>query len=151
MTDSEFEDMMLSQYSNQASEDISTLPYYIKNIMCVLLAHYPIGNGGFRFLFEINLAGNVSYVDIVEGFRAVGLTEVADQMEIVLNLFPDSVPHADMILRDEFLRTHFDSEDEDGNPNPSYSSVVENAERIYYGTFKRVPSILHQHYKSNRA
>lgn len=149
MNADEFTDWILDKYSNEANEDVEQLPFYVKHIMCVLLVHYPIGNGGFRFLFEMNLSGNVSYKMVVHSFKEVGLLDVAEQFQKVIDLFPGSEPHEDMKEREVFLTSYFECEDEDGNKNTSYSGVVEYAESIYFEKFNLIPNLLFQYYQNH--
>ena len=141
-----FVDYILDKYATTAEEDINLLPKNIKPIMAVLLAHFPIGNGGYRFFFERPLSGKASYEDIKNGYLAVGLPEAAQHFESVLSLFPKQLPPINEIELDRLLCLYFESEDEFGNAISTYSQVVEEAENYYFDIFDSVPNILQKYY-----
>ena len=144
-----FEDWLFEKYADDANADINLVPEPAKTVMSIYLAHYLIGNGGYRYFFENNLSGNTTYKMILESCKRVGLSHLAESFEKVLNLFPDSQPHEDLTEREKFLSKYFEVEDKDGNPVSTYSPVVEEAERLYFNEYKNIPEAIRLYFEEN--
>lgn len=143
----DFQDWLLSKYSDDAETDITSVPEPARTLMCVYLAHFPIGNGGYRFLFENDLSGDVSYQMVVESYRKVGLVEIAESIDELLGLFPGSTPQKSLEEREKVLEKYFEEEDEDGELIESFSPLVGKAETLYYKEYENIPRVLQNYYE----
>ncbi len=149
MTKVNFIDLLYEKYSKDAEKSIHLLPENIQYIMCVLLVHYPICNGGFRHLFECNLSGNVDYALVIKSFNKVGLSHIAQSFKKVLSLFPNNMPPGNMEEREEYLMKFFQDQGEDDNFIDTYSPIVEEAEQLYFNKAEQTIKALEQFYESH--
>ena len=62
-----------------------------------------IGNGGFRYFFEMNFPNDPDYSLFADAFRRVGLPDIAERFACLIGLFPFAAPHASPELRQRFL------------------------------------------------
>lgn len=147
----DLESQLFEKYAELANLSIFNVPEPERTLMLVYLAKYPLSNGGYRYLFERDLAGNVTHGMIIDAFGKIGMTDLAQSYKKVMTLFPHSVIPEDINQREIYLCKYFDEDLEDGDDNPSFSPLVEDAERIYFDVCQDIPSILEMYYKQKIA
>lgn len=68
-----------------------TIP--VQTVAVVATAQGIIDNGGFRYFFGGDFPNNPSYSIFIDGYKRIGATHIADQLEKAINLFPFQTPH----------------------------------------------------------
>jgi Domain of unknown function (DUF4375) len=125
-----------TQKYEQAETPIAEVPEPERTIISVLAAFYPILNGGFRFLFEMDMVCGVRADMLAAAYKRVGLTEHSGGISRVVSVFSDSIPHKNPDEREAFLSKYFEIEDEDGNTNEYYLDFIDEIECSFYGEGK---------------
>lgn len=152
MEDDDFLELILDKYADDANRDINTIPAAYRPIMCVLIAHYPILNGGYRFLFENDFTGNLELSEVIESYEKIGFNDISSSIKGLLHLFPENCLPKNIDKRDSYLTKYFDEEIYDEQnyseiPNRSYSTLVGEAESLYYRQKNNIVQSLRAQYE----
>jgi hypothetical protein len=139
-----------TQKYEQAETPIVEVPEPERTIISVLAAFYPILNGGFRFLFEMDMVCGVRADMLADAYKRVGLSEHSDGISRIVSLFPESTPHKNSDDREAFLSKYFEIEDEDGNSNEDYLHFIDEIECSFYGEGKeKIEQAVCDYYEQN--
>lgn len=79
--------------------DAAHLPEEERTVYLVCRAISLISNGGFRYLFEFDVEGDLHYVLTRQAFKAIGSVEAEAAFERTLALFPSGRPPSSLRMR----------------------------------------------------
>jgi hypothetical protein len=95
--------------------DLAKLPVPVRTVALVQAAQDRINNGGLQYFFESDFRGRPDYALFVEAYRTIGADDAAQALEQAVALFPFDSPHKHGAMRNEFLDTFIDEDDEPVN------------------------------------
>jgi hypothetical protein len=73
--------------------DSSKLAAPLQIVVVITHAQGIIDNGGFRYLFENDLPGNLKYDVLSDAYRQIGAVKAGDLLDLAVGLFPFDNPH----------------------------------------------------------
>ncbi|MFZ1931120.1 MAG: DUF4375 domain-containing protein [Candidatus Sulfotelmatobacter sp.] len=83
--------------------DLSKLDVPQQTVAILYSEQAIIDNGGFQYLFENDLPGNLPYSKVVEAYRRIGAHGAAERLEKAVAMFPFESPHLHQEKRLEFM------------------------------------------------
>ena len=108
LTDNEIEDLVFREYAPSPDIDLIQVPEPERSFIAIYCAQGIIDNGGLRYFFENDFPTKEAYTIIMQSYRNIGFPELAEAIEKVFMLFPNSVPHPNLHKRSGFLNEYFD-------------------------------------------
>jgi len=83
--------------------DSSKLPAPLQIVVLITHAQRVIDNGGFRYLFENDMPGNLKYSVLSDAYRQIGAAKAADLLDLAVGLFPFDNPHLSLEKRNDYM------------------------------------------------
>lgn len=133
LTDSEIEDLVFGEYALSSDIDLMKVPEPERSFVAIYCAQGIIDNGGLRYFFESDFPTVDAYTIILQSYRNIGFPKLAEALEKVFTLFPNSLPHLNLYKRALFLEEYFSEFSEKCHPTVNWaeSMFFKQSESVY--------------------
>jgi hypothetical protein len=142
LSDDELIQNIFSRYIRNSNADINAIQEPARSVIAVYSAQGLIDNGGFTYFFESDFPNKSNaYLIIKESYKNIGCPHLAEALDKVLSLFPDSKLQTNLKKRQKFLSRYFNNSSKDRFP------VVGWAEKLFWKNSDAVFDLAIKYYR----